>query len=97
MEWARRQPVMTCPLCRTIVENTMQFTTLALQEARANVMDMARIIRILEFPQTVDDGSDDDDDGIYLPRYEPDLLSSDDSQSESINSFNDNSDESDMD
>ena len=94
IEWSRRQPNMTCPLCRTTVENTMHLTTLALQGVRASATEMARIIRIMEFPQTVDDGSDDDD-GIYLPMYESDLLSSDESPSEY--SFNSNSDESDMD
>ena len=97
IEWSRRQPNMSCPLCRTLVENTMLFSTLALQSVRANPVDMARIIHTMQFPQTVDDNSDDDDDdGIYLPRYEADLLSSNESDSSSIYSFN-NSDESDMD
>ena len=75
----------------------MLFSTLALQSVRANPVDMARIIHTMQFPQTVDDNSDDDDDdGIYLPRYEADLLSSNESDSSSIYSFN-NSDESDMD
>jgi hypothetical protein len=67
----------------------MLFSTLALQGVRANPTEMARFIHIMQYPQPVDDDSDDDD-GIYLPRYdETGLLSSDDvSESASIYSFN---------
>lgn len=103
IEWSRRQPNMSCPLCRSLVENTMLFSTLALQSVRANPVDMARFIHAMQYPQPsqpVDDCSDDDDDGIYLPRYdETGLISSDDnSESASIYSFNSiNGDESDND
>jgi hypothetical protein len=72
----------------------MLFSTLALQGVRANPTEMARFVHIMQYPQPIDDGSDDDD-GTYLPRYETGLVSSDDS-SESASIYSFNSDESDM-